>query len=44
MREIINVQIGQFGNNLGSQTLETITQEHGINADGKFEGLSDKQR
>jgi hypothetical protein len=43
MREIINLQLGLCGNNVASQALETMSQEHGISNDGKFEG-TDRQR
>eukprot|EP00918_Siedleckia_nematoides_P050907 GHVU01111476.1.p1 GENE.GHVU01111476.1~~GHVU01111476.1.p1 ORF type:complete len:169 (-),score=15.00 GHVU01111476.1:152-658(-) len=36
MREVISVQIGQFGNNLGERYLETISEEHGVGYDGRI--------
>jgi tubulin beta len=44
MREIINLQLGQTGNNIGVQLLENITQEHGIDYTGKYIGNNDYQR
>jgi tubulin beta len=35
MREIIHVQIGQCGNQIGSSFWQTIAAEHGIDAGGK---------
>ncbi|XP_026666869.1 tubulin beta chain-like isoform X2 [Ceratina calcarata] len=43
MREIVHVQIGQCGNNVGSKFWEVISDEHGLNAIGKFEGDSELQ-
>lgn len=34
MREIISVQVGQCGNQIGSSFWETISEEHQINPDG----------
>ena len=43
MREIISIQVGQCGNQLGYKFWETIAMEHGINTEtGSFEGYSDK--
>jgi tubulin beta len=44
MREIINLQIGQCGINVGQQFLEKILEEHGIDKDGTYVGISDYQR
>ncbi|CAD5120732.1 DgyrCDS9293 [Dimorphilus gyrociliatus] len=43
MREIIHLQAGQCGNQIGSKFWEVISEEHGIEADGKFRGQSDYQ-
>lgn len=43
MREIIHVQVGQCGNQVGCKFWETISDEHGINPSGQFEGESDLQ-
>lgn len=37
MREIIHLQTGQCGNQIGTQFWETITTEHGINNNGMYE-------
>ncbi|XP_067088805.1 tubulin beta-1 chain isoform X4 [Osmerus mordax] len=38
MREIVHLQIGQCGNQIGSKFWEVISEEHGINATGNYEG------
>uniref|UniRef100_UPI003AB0837E tubulin beta-1 chain isoform X9 n=1 Tax=Centroberyx gerrardi TaxID=166262 RepID=UPI003AB0837E len=38
MREIVHLQIGQCGNQIGSKFWEVISEEHGINATGIYEG------
>lgn len=43
MREIISVQAGQCGNQIGSKFWEVISEEHGIDADGKYIGDSPLQ-
>ncbi|KAJ1919736.1 structural constituent of cytoskeleton [Mycoemilia scoparia] len=43
MREILNVQCGQCGNQVGTSFWENIVAEHGITGDGSFEGNSSKQ-
>jgi len=43
MREILNIQAGQCGNQVGTKFWETISEEHGIAADGKYEGDNDLQ-
>lgn len=43
MREIIHLQAGQCGNQIGSSFWEAITEEHGITATGAYEGDSDLQ-
>eukprot|EP01156_Anaeramoeba_ignava_P005962 Anaeramoba_ignava/a347392_979.p1 GENE.a347392_979~~a347392_979.p1 ORF type:complete len:475 (+),score=167.54 a347392_979:68-1492(+) len=43
MREIIHVQVGQCGNQIGWKFWETICQEHGINPDGQYEGDNELQ-
>ncbi|KAL5020351.1 hypothetical protein ScPMuIL_003243 [Solemya velum] len=43
MREIINIQAGQCGNQIASKFWEVISEEHGIDPDGKFVGDSDLQ-
>ena len=36
MREIVHIQAGQAGNQVGSKFWEVISQEHAISPDGKF--------
>ena len=43
MREIIHLQTGQCGNQIGSSFWEAITEEHGITPTGTYEGDSDLQ-
>lgn len=43
MREIVHVQIGQAGNNIGSKFWEVISDEHGIDPSGTWHGDSDLQ-
>ncbi|XP_035487616.1 tubulin beta chain [Scophthalmus maximus] len=43
MREIVHLQIGQCGNQIGSKFWEVISEEHGINATGIYEGDSHLQ-
>ncbi|XP_068972999.1 tubulin beta-1 chain-like isoform X1 [Bombus flavifrons] len=43
MREIVHVQIGQCGNNVGAKFWEVISDEHGLNMDGMFQGDSELQ-
>ncbi|XP_035615769.1 tubulin beta-6 chain-like [Oncorhynchus keta] len=38
MREIVHLQIGQCGNQIGSKFWEVISEEHGISATGMYEG------
>jgi len=42
MREIVHVQTGQCGNQIGNKFWETIIQEHGINNDGIYTGNNDQ--
>jgi len=42
MREIVHVQTGQCGNQIGNKFWETIIQEHGINNDGIYTGQNDQ--
>lgn len=44
MREIISVQVGQCGNQIGCQFWETIAHEHGIDPKGNYIGTQDIQR
>merc|ERR1711935_925484 len=43
MREIVHVQAGQCGNQIGAKFWEIISDEHGISANGNYEGTSDLQ-
>lgn len=38
MREIISLQIGQCGNQVGEKFWEVIAREHGLTTDGSFQG------
>lgn len=44
MREIAHIQVGQCGNQIGTQFWEVICNEHGIDPVGIFDGASDYQR
>ncbi|EFN81109.1 tubulin beta chain isoform X1 [Harpegnathos saltator] len=43
MREIVHLQLGQCGNNVGRKFWEVISDEHGLNPTGRFVGKSDLQ-
>merc|ERR1719507_2101333 len=43
MREIVHIQAGQCGNQIGAKFWETISDEHGIGFDGTYAGDSDLQ-
>ena len=43
MREIVHIQAGQCGNQIGSKFWEQISNEHGIGPDGQYHGESDLQ-
>ncbi|CAG9853927.1 unnamed protein product [Phyllotreta striolata] len=43
MREIIHLQLGQAGNNVGNKFWENICEEHGVDPTGKWYGESDLQ-
>ncbi|CAO3592238.1 unnamed protein product [Absidia cylindrospora] len=43
MREIIHIQAGQCGNQIGQKFWETISQEHGLDATGAYSGDNDLQ-
>ncbi|EFA11292.1 tubulin beta chain [Tribolium castaneum] len=43
MREIVHLQVGQCGNQIGSRFWHTISKEHGINPVGKYVGDNDLQ-
>jgi len=43
MREIVFVQVGQCGNQIGTKFWEVISDEHGIDPTGTYDGDSDVQ-
>ena len=43
MREIIHIQAGQCGNQIGTKFWETISNEHGIDPQGSYHGNTDVQ-
>ncbi|CAF4569747.1 unnamed protein product [Rotaria socialis] len=43
MREIVHMQAGQCGNQIGSKFWEVISDEHGIDPTGAYHGDSDLQ-
>ncbi|XP_023707072.1 tubulin beta-1 chain [Cryptotermes secundus] len=43
MREIIHIQVGQCGNQIGAKFWEDISDEHGIDPTGAYHGDSDLQ-
>merc|ERR1711962_940341 len=43
MREIVHVQAGQCGNQIGAKFWEIISDEHGIDPSGSYAGESDLQ-
>lgn len=44
MREIVCLQVGQCGNQIGSKFWQLVAEEHGVNTHtGNFEGTSDLQ-
>jgi len=44
MREIISIQAGQCGNQIGSRFWETINEEHGIDEVGNYIGNNQYQK
>jgi tubulin beta len=42
-REIVHIQAGQCGNQIGAKFWEIISDEHGIQPDGSYAGDSDLQ-
>lgn len=42
-REIVHIQAGQCGNQIGGKFWDTLTQEHGIDANGHYKGNEDLQ-
>ena len=43
MREILHLQAGQCGNQIGTKFWEIISDEHGIDVTGEYKGDSDLQ-
>merc|ERR1712133_131828 len=43
MREIVHIQAGQCGNQIGAKFWEIISDEHGIDPSGSYGGSSDLQ-
>ena len=43
MREIVHLQVGQCGNQVGTKFWEMISDEHGIDPSGEFRGESELQ-
>jgi len=43
MREIVHLQAGQCGNQIGQKFWEVISDEHGISSDGNYVGDNDQQ-
>ncbi|KAL0238884.1 hypothetical protein PCE1_004575 [Barthelona sp. PCE] len=43
MREIVHIQAGQCGNQIGGKFWETIADEHGVDPTGSYQGQSDLQ-
>jgi tubulin beta len=43
MREIIHIQVGQCGNQIGAKFWEVISDEHGVDTFGVYEGTSSNQ-
>ncbi|XP_034934664.1 tubulin beta chain-like [Chelonus insularis] len=43
MREIVHIQVGQCGNQIGAKFWEIISDEHGIDPNGAYKGDSDLQ-
>lgn len=43
MREIVSLQVGQCGNQIGAKFWELVCAEHGITGDGSYNGDSPLQ-
>lgn len=43
MREIVHIQVGQCGNQIGSKFWEVISDEHGIDPSGTYTGSDSLQ-
>jgi len=43
MREIVHLQVGQCGNQIGAKFWQTISEEHGVDGAGNYKGNDDMQ-
>ena len=43
MREIVHLQVGQCGIQIGYRFWETISEEHGIDPNGEYKGTNPNQ-
>ena len=43
-REIVHIQAGQCGNQIGAKFWEIISDEHGVDPTGEYNGDSDLQQ
>jgi tubulin beta len=43
VREIVHIQAGQAGNQIGCKFWEVVAKEHGLNASGTYEGTNPEQ-
>jgi tubulin beta len=43
MREIVHLQVGQCGNQIGAKFWQVISEEHGIDGSGNYKGNDDQQ-
>ena len=43
MREIVHIQVGQCGNQIGNRFWEAICVEHGIDPNGQYIGTNPNQ-
>jgi tubulin beta len=43
MREIVHIQVGQCGNQIGNRFWEAISEEHGIDPNGEYKGSNPNQ-
>jgi len=43
MREIVHLQVGQCGNQIGAKFWQVITEEHGIDGNGNYKGTDEQQ-
>jgi len=43
MREIVHLQVGQCGNQIGAKFWQVISEEHGIDGNGNYKGTDEQQ-